>query len=54
MPALECALACGRPACVNVMTDSDVISPVTVAMVGDAAKADADTRVTIPYYDDLE
>jgi acetolactate synthase-1/2/3 large subunit len=57
-PALERAFACGKPACVNVMTDPNVIAPVTRAMVGQPAapkakKVEAET-VAIPYYDDLE
>jgi acetolactate synthase-1/2/3 large subunit len=39
LPALERALASGRPACVNVMTDPAVISPVTMALVGGASAA---------------
>ena len=31
MPALERAFASGRPACVNVLTDPNVVSPATVA-----------------------
>ncbi len=39
LPALERALASGKPACVNVATDSSVISPVTLALVGGASAA---------------
>jgi acetolactate synthase-1/2/3 large subunit len=39
VPALERALGSGRPACVNVMTDPSVISPVTMALVGGASSA---------------
>jgi acetolactate synthase-1/2/3 large subunit len=57
-PALERALAAGRPACVNVMTDPTVISPVTIAMVGPLGqpqtKAAEKERVQVPYYRDLE
>lgn len=61
-PALERAAAAGRPACVNVLTDPTVISPVTMAMVGalagggpsGAAAADGGRTVRMPYYDDLE
>ena len=38
-PAIERALASGRPAVVNVMTDPSVISPITRMMVGDTADA---------------
>ncbi len=56
-PAIARALASGRPACVNVMTDPSVISPVTMMMVGDAATGGSDAgdgTITIPYYSDLE
>jgi len=39
LPALERALASGKPACVNVATDPAVISPVTQALVGGASAA---------------
>jgi acetolactate synthase-1/2/3 large subunit len=60
-PALERAFASGKPACVNVMTDPSVISPITVAMVGGArpqptspADAGAKSTIQIPYYENLE
>jgi acetolactate synthase-1/2/3 large subunit len=58
-PALHRALAAGRPACVNVMTDPKVIAPITIAMVGAAARprekqAGEGERVPLPYYEDLE
>ena len=58
-PALARALAAGKPACVNVMTDPSVIAPVTLAMYGafrDSSKAAKDARpaegerVRMPYY----
>jgi acetolactate synthase-1/2/3 large subunit len=56
-PALERALAAGRPACINVMTDGSVIAPITLSMVGaasgEAADAKGDERVQLPYYEDL-
>jgi len=44
----------GKPACVNVLTDPAVISPVTIVMVGGAAQpeAPAATGETIMPYDD--
>ncbi|HEY5638710.1 MAG TPA: thiamine pyrophosphate-binding protein [Dehalococcoidia bacterium] len=39
VPALERALASGLPACVNVMTDPTVVSPVTTALVEAASEA---------------
>jgi acetolactate synthase-1/2/3 large subunit len=55
VPALRRALDSGRPACVNVMTDPAVISPVTLAMVGSAAGAEgSEGSISIPYYDDID
>jgi hypothetical protein len=61
MPALERALASGRPSCVNVMTDPAVISPVTLAMVGGGGlgppsegSEKSEGSVSIPYYDNIE
>jgi acetolactate synthase-1/2/3 large subunit len=58
-PALERAFASGKPACVNVMTDPNVIAPVTRAMVGapppkPATESGEPGTVQIPYYEDLE
>ena len=58
-PALARALAAGRPACVNVLTDPSVISPITIAMVGSPRPAPATAsaekeRIQVPYYPDLE
>ncbi|MFI4934363.1 MAG: thiamine pyrophosphate-binding protein [Caulobacterales bacterium] len=50
-PALERALASGKPAFVEIMTDADVVHPITVSMLGkvdDAAK-----EVQIPYYENV-
>jgi acetolactate synthase-1/2/3 large subunit len=54
-PALERAFASGKAACVNVMTDPDVIAPVTMMLVGSAAAGGGGSgdRVVIPYYEDL-
>ena len=56
---MQRALAAGKPACVNVMTDPSVIAPITIAMVGSAKASDmlkegGEERVQIPYYEDLE
>lgn len=67
-PAIERAFASGLPACVNVMTDPEIISPVTMMMLGGLAGGDdgggsgggdsdagsVGSKVTIPYYDDLD
>ncbi|MBI4515809.1 MAG: thiamine pyrophosphate-binding protein, partial [Deltaproteobacteria bacterium] len=46
VPALQRALASGRPACVNVMTDPSVIAPITQVMVKGATAG----QTTLPYY----
>ena len=57
-PALRHAFESGRPACINVMTDPEVIAPVTLAMYGafkpSAKEAKAaqpeGSKVAMPYY----
>jgi acetolactate synthase-1/2/3 large subunit len=51
-PALQRAFAAGRPACVNVLTDPEVIAPVTMAMVG-RQPVEAG-RMNLPYYGERE
>lgn len=51
-PALRRALAAGRPACVNVLTDPDVIAPVTMAMVGGGRQTEG--KMNLPYYGERE
>jgi len=51
-PALERAFASGRPACINVLTDPEVIAPVTLAMVGRASEGT--NKVNMPYYGERE
>jgi acetolactate synthase-1/2/3 large subunit len=56
-PALARAFASGKPACVNVMTDGSVVSPVTIAMVGETRPAESSggrETITLPYYENLE
>jgi len=55
-PALERAFASGLPSCVNVLTDPEVIAPITVAMVGGASAGEkpAANTVRMPYYGDRE
>jgi acetolactate synthase-1/2/3 large subunit len=49
--AFDRAFASGRPACINVLTDPNVIAPITVAMVGAAAASPrSDGQVAMPYY----
>jgi len=55
--ALARAFESGRPACVNVISDGSVVSPVTIAMVGETRPVEASggrETVTLPYYDNLE
>jgi acetolactate synthase-1/2/3 large subunit len=49
-PAVRRAQASGRPTCLNIMTDPDVIHPVTAMMVGKAPTRD---EVAVPYYENL-
>lgn len=49
--ALERAFACGGPAFVEVMTDADVVHPVTEAMLGQVEPGSED--VLIPYYENV-
>lgn len=58
-PAVQRALESGKPACINVMTDPSVISPITMMMVGSMgeeglAGSEGGDSITIPYYDDLD
>jgi len=50
-PALERALASGKPACVNVMVDMDVIAPFTLALLGNW---DREAQIALPYYANIE
>jgi acetolactate synthase-1/2/3 large subunit len=65
-PAVQAALASGRPSCVNVRIDGDIINPVTARMVGvalppagktpekaTAMSAESD-KVVMPYYENVE
>ncbi len=61
-PAMKRALGCGRIACVNIVTDSDVIEPGTLALYSmmeasnraardeKDAKPPEDDKTTLPYY----
>ena len=50
-PALQRAFECGRAAFVEVMTDPDVVHPVTVGMLGQVPEGSSD--VMIPYYENI-
>lgn len=55
-PAIERALASGRPACVNVQTRPTQVAPVTRRMIGLAAEGltGPDGKARVPYADILE
>ena len=50
-PAMARALASGKPALIEIMTDPDAVHPVTVSMLGKVADGSAD--VMIPYYENI-
>ncbi len=54
VPALERAFNARRPACINVLTDPDVIAPITMAMVSGAKKESKPGTVNMPYYGERE
>lgn len=49
--ALQRALAAGRPACLNVSIDPDIVHPTMPAMVG--ADTAGENEIMIPYYDNI-
>ena len=49
-PAIEQAQRLGKPACINLSIDPDVVHPVTPTMVGDVDAAD---QIAIPYYENI-
>jgi acetolactate synthase-1/2/3 large subunit len=49
-PAIRRAQAAGKPACINLIVDPDVVHPVTPSMVGDVKAAD---QIAIPYYENI-
>jgi acetolactate synthase I/II/III large subunit len=49
-PAIRRAQSAGRPACINLIVDGDVVHPVTPAMVGDVTRTD---QIAIPYYENV-
>ena len=48
--AMRRALDSGKPACINLIIDPDVVHPVTPAMVGDVNAPD---QIAIPYYENI-
>ncbi len=59
-PALERALASGRPACVNVIVDKRPVCPLTLAFVGairdemGPAAGGGGDEIVLPYYENLK
>jgi acetolactate synthase-1/2/3 large subunit len=49
-PAVRRAQAERRPSCINILTDPDIIHPVTPMMLG---RLDAKDEVAIPYYENI-
>jgi thiamine pyrophosphate-dependent acetolactate synthase large subunit-like protein len=49
-PAVRRAQSADRPACLNIMTDPDIVHPVTPMMVG---KLDVENEIPIPYYENI-
>jgi len=50
-PAMQRALACGGPAFIEIMTDTEAVHPVTVSMLGQVEEGSDD--VLIPYYENI-
>jgi len=50
-PALRRALAAGRPACLNVSINPDIVHPTMPTMVG--ADTQGENEIMIPYYDNI-
>ncbi len=49
-PAVKRAQAQPLPACLNIMTDPDIVHPVTPMMVG---QIDRDDEIAVPYYENI-
>ena len=49
-PAIRRALDCGKPALLEIMTDPDVVHPITISMLG---KVESAKDVVIPYYENV-
>ncbi len=49
-PAMRRALDCGKPALLEIMTDPDVVHPITISMLG---KVESAKDVVIPYYENI-
>ncbi len=49
-PAIERALASGKPAVINLRTSGEVVHPVTMSLLGDIHAKD---QIVVPYYQNL-
>ncbi|MEQ1756191.1 MAG: thiamine pyrophosphate-binding protein [Micropepsaceae bacterium] len=47
--AVERAVASGKPACLNIIVDREVVHPITTMLMGDAG----DKKTVIPYYENI-
>jgi acetolactate synthase-1/2/3 large subunit len=48
--AMKRAFADGRPACLNLAVDADVVHPLTTMMLGDVTATD---EIVVPYYENI-
>jgi acetolactate synthase-1/2/3 large subunit len=44
------AFASGRPSCLNLEVDADVVHPLTTMMLGDITATD---EIVVPYYENI-
>jgi acetolactate synthase-1/2/3 large subunit len=51
IPAIGRAYASGKPSCIEIMIDADVVHPVTVAALGTIS--DEKREIMIPYYENI-
>ena len=49
-PAVTRAFAAGKPACINVAIDPNVVHPLTTSMLGDVTST---TEIVVPYYENI-
>lgn len=49
-PAIARAFASGRPGCIDVTVDADIVLPMTAAMLGEPAE----NEVMVPYYENIQ
>ena len=49
-PAVARAQASGRPTCLNILTDPEIVHPAVPMMIG---RVDAEDEIAIPYYENI-